>query len=292
VSEWNLKIIEEFRANEGRVGGMFEGAALLLLTTTGARSGRPHTTPLTYMADAAGGDRLLVFASNAGAPTHPAWYHNVLADPRVAVEVGTRSYQATALPLHDEERDRAYARQSELVPAYAEYQRQTTRVIPVVALYDAAHRADRAAAVGDHLTKVHADLRRELASIREEAASFFNGRSAERPGLGAQLHAHCLTVCDALSEHHTGEDSVFPRLRGMFPGLSPVLEKLRREHLAIARAKDDLRALLDGAEATDPVRFQAELDRLITELEEHFAYEEEQLVPLLNSIALPHPAAG
>lgn len=290
MSEWNLKIIEEFRANEGKVGGMFEGATLLLLTTTGARSGRPHTTPLTYLDD---GDRLLVFASNAGAPTHPAWYHNVLADPRVTVEAGTASYRATALPLHDEERDRAYARQSGLVPAYAEYQRQTTRTIPVVALYDTAHRADRAAAIGDHLVKVHAELLDQLAALREEAASF-SAEHTPRPtaltDLGAQLRAHCLTTCDALSEHHTNEDAVFPRLQRLYPGLTPALERLRREHLSVARMKDTLRALLDDADSTDPARFQSELARITAELAAHFAYEEEQLVPLLNAITLPTPA--
>lgn len=132
MADWNVKIIEEFRANEGKVGGMFEGATLLLLTSTGRRSGRRHTTPLTYMAD---GKQLLVFASNAGADTDPAWYWNVLADPRVTVELGSQSFEATAIPLAGEERDRMYALQGELVPAYAEYQRQTTRVIPVVALY-------------------------------------------------------------------------------------------------------------------------------------------------------------
>ncbi|WP_232835323.1 nitroreductase/quinone reductase family protein [Actinocorallia populi] len=288
MSEWNLKIIEEFRANEGRVGGMFEGAALLLLTTTGARSGRRHTTPLTYLDD---GGRLLVFASNAGGPNHPAWYHNVLADPRVTVEVGTASYRATALPLQGGERDRQYARQSELVPAYAEYQRQTTRAIPVVALYDTAHRADRAAAIGDHLVKVHAELLDRLAAIREEAAAFFTGRPSARPApdLGAQLRTHCFTVCDALGEHHTNEDAVFPRLEKLFPGLSPTLERLRDEHRAVIRTKNALRALLDDVETTDPARFQAELTRMTAELEAHFAYEEEQLVPLLNSVTLAHP---
>ncbi|NED57503.1 nitroreductase family deazaflavin-dependent oxidoreductase, partial [Micromonospora aurantiaca] len=86
MSDWNRQVIEEFRANGGRVGGRFEGADLLLLTSTGRKSGARHTTPLGSMAD---GDRLLVFASNAGGPNHPAWYHNIRADPRVTVEAGT-----------------------------------------------------------------------------------------------------------------------------------------------------------------------------------------------------------
>jgi deazaflavin-dependent oxidoreductase (nitroreductase family) len=134
--DWNRAIIEEFRANGGTVGGRFEGALLLLLTTTGAKSGRLRTSPLGYLRD---GDRILVFASNGGQPEHPAWYRNLLANPVVTVEIGdgnggVETYTATATPLEGGERDRFYAIQSKLVPAYAEYQAQTSRVIPVVAL--------------------------------------------------------------------------------------------------------------------------------------------------------------
>ncbi len=135
-SEFNQKIIEEFRGNAGRVGGMFENLPLVLLTTTGARTGKVTTTPLAYTQD---GDRVLVFASNGGADRHPAWYWNISAHPRVTVEVGTGSgevetYEATAVALQGEERDRLYAAQAERVPAFAEYQAGTSRVIPVVAL--------------------------------------------------------------------------------------------------------------------------------------------------------------
>jgi deazaflavin-dependent oxidoreductase (nitroreductase family) len=131
MNEWNRKIIEEFRANGGKVGGQFEGAPLLLLTTTGAKSGREITTPVMYLAD---GGRQLVFASKAGAPTNPAWYHNLVANPTVTVEVGNESFQAKAVPVTGEERDRLYAKQATLYPGFAEYQEKTTRVIPVVAL--------------------------------------------------------------------------------------------------------------------------------------------------------------
>jgi len=131
MNEWNKKIIAEFRANGGKVGGQFEGAPLLLLTTTGAKSGRELTTPVMYLAD---GDRKLVFASKAGAPTNPAWYHNLIANPTVTVEVGNESFQAKAVPVTGEERDRLYAKQATLYPGFAEYQEKTTRVIPVVAL--------------------------------------------------------------------------------------------------------------------------------------------------------------
>jgi deazaflavin-dependent oxidoreductase (nitroreductase family) len=106
-NDWNRQTIEAFRANGGKVGGVWEGRPLLLLTTTGAKSGQRRTTPVMYLPD---GDRLLVFATKAGAPTNPAWYHNLLAHSEVTVEVGTETYEATATPLTGEERDRLYAR--------------------------------------------------------------------------------------------------------------------------------------------------------------------------------------
>jgi deazaflavin-dependent oxidoreductase (nitroreductase family) len=130
--DWNQKIIDEFRANEGKVGGQFEGAPLLLLTTTGAKSGRRHTTPVMYLP----GDEstVYVFASKAGAPTDPQWYRNLVANPTVTVEIGTDKYDATASTLERDERDKKYAVQAKKYPGFAEYQEKTTRVIPVVAL--------------------------------------------------------------------------------------------------------------------------------------------------------------
>ena len=130
-NDWNRQTIEAFRANGGKVGGMWEGRPLLVLTTTGAKSGQHHTTPTMYLRD---GDRLLIFASKGGAPTHPDWYHNLVAHPQVTVEVGTVTYNATATVLTGEERDQLYARQAELYPQFGEYQRKTTRKIPVIAL--------------------------------------------------------------------------------------------------------------------------------------------------------------
>jgi len=130
-SDYNRQIIDEFRANGGRLGGSWEGRNLLLLTTTGRKSGRAHTTPMVYTRD---GDRLLVYASKAGAPTHPDWYLNLVADPHVVVEVGTERYDATAAPLEGEERDREFAAQAARNPVFAGYAEKTGRVIPVVAL--------------------------------------------------------------------------------------------------------------------------------------------------------------
>jgi deazaflavin-dependent oxidoreductase (nitroreductase family) len=131
MSDYNTQIIEEFRANAGKVGGRWEGRDLLLLTTTGRKSGRSHTTPMVYTRD---GDSLLVYASKAGAPTHPDWYFNLVADPKVVVEVGDDRYDAIATPLERDERDRVFAEQAERNAAFAEYQAKTDRVIPVVAL--------------------------------------------------------------------------------------------------------------------------------------------------------------
>ena len=131
--DWNTKIIQEFRANGGKVGGQFEGAPLLLLTTTGRRSGAPRTSPMMYLDDGQG--RWLVFASKAGAPTHPDWFLNLQANPQVSVEIGDRSgVPATAVVLEGAERDRWYNEQASRYPGFAEYQDKTDRVIPVVAL--------------------------------------------------------------------------------------------------------------------------------------------------------------
>ena len=131
VNDFNQTIIDEFRANKGKVSGQFEGAPMLLLTTTGAKSGQARTTPVVYLPD---GNRYLVFASKAGAPTNPDWYHNLVANPAVLVEVGSDRFDANAVVLSGDERDRFYAQQVELFPGFQEYQENTTRVIPVVAL--------------------------------------------------------------------------------------------------------------------------------------------------------------
>ena len=131
MNGWNRQTIEAFRANKGKVGGMWEGKPLLLLTTTGAKSGQRYTNPLVYLPD---DDRLLIFASKGGAPTNPDWYHNLVAHPKVTVEVGPETYEATAIVLQGEERDRYFAKQAEVSPQFGEYQKNTTRTIPAIAL--------------------------------------------------------------------------------------------------------------------------------------------------------------
>jgi deazaflavin-dependent oxidoreductase (nitroreductase family) len=129
--DFNRRNIEEFRANHGRLGGPFEGAPVLLLHSKGARSGQERVTPMMYMAD---GDRYLVFASAAGADRNPAWYHNLVAHPDATIEVGDGHVGVHAVELHGAERDAKYAVQAERYPGFAEYERKTTRRIPVLAL--------------------------------------------------------------------------------------------------------------------------------------------------------------
>jgi deazaflavin-dependent oxidoreductase (nitroreductase family) len=130
-SDWNRHTVEEFRAHQGQVGGFWEGRPLLLLTTTGAKSGRPHTTPTMYLRE---GDRLFVFASKQGAPTNPDWYHNLLAHPDVTVEIGDQTFEAIAKPVTGAERDQIYARWAQQYPQFREYQEKTSRIIPVIEL--------------------------------------------------------------------------------------------------------------------------------------------------------------
>ena len=130
-NERNMVIIQEFRANAGKVGGPFAGKSLLLLHTTGAKSGQLRINPVACIRD---GDRLVVIASKGGAPTNPDWYYNILANPLVSIETGTESFQARASIAVEPERTRLYAKMVEMMPGFAEYQRKTARVIPVVIL--------------------------------------------------------------------------------------------------------------------------------------------------------------
>ena len=130
-ADFNARVIEEFRANGGRVGGPFDGMSLLLLHHNGARSGSSRVNPLAYQRD---GDRYVVFASKAGAPTNPAWYHNLKAEPNVTIEVGTETIPVVASEASGDERDRLYATQKKLVPSFADYEQKTDRVIPVIVL--------------------------------------------------------------------------------------------------------------------------------------------------------------
>jgi deazaflavin-dependent oxidoreductase (nitroreductase family) len=132
MSDFNKAIIDEFRANGGKVGGYFAGANMLLLHTVGAKSGQARTNPMVYVTD---GDRLVVIASKSGADSNPDWYYNLLANPSVRVELGTEQFQARATAITEEpERSRLYAKMVEHRPAFAEYEQKTSRKIPAIIL--------------------------------------------------------------------------------------------------------------------------------------------------------------
>ena len=130
-ADFNTQIIDEFHANEGRVGGTFEGTPLLLLHHTGAKSGKSRINPLAYQSDAG---RYVVFASKGGAPTNPDWYHNLKAHPDTTIEVGTDTIDVVASEATGEERDRLFRTQAERSPAFADYEKRAGRIIPVIVL--------------------------------------------------------------------------------------------------------------------------------------------------------------
>jgi deazaflavin-dependent oxidoreductase (nitroreductase family) len=132
MSDWNEKIIEEFRANSGRVGGMFEGAPMILIHHVGAKSGIERVTPLVYFRE--DHDRTVIVASAAGAPNHPAWFHNLKANPKIDVEVGTERYTVLAEELPRPERDEVWKRVVAESPGFGDYERKTDRLIPLVRL--------------------------------------------------------------------------------------------------------------------------------------------------------------
>src|SRR6266516_5185806 len=130
MSDWNAGVIQEFCKNRGKVGGKFEGAPLLLINHTGARTRKSRTNPVMYLKER---HRYLVFASKGGADTNPDWYHNLKAHPDVKIEVGTETIDVRAEELTGAERDRLYKKQASLYPQFAQYQEKTKRIIPVIA---------------------------------------------------------------------------------------------------------------------------------------------------------------
>ena len=131
LQDFNESIIKEFRANGGKVGGQFAGAPLLILSTTGAKSGKTRENPLAYLADE---DRYVIFASYAGSPQNPPWYHNLLANPEVTVEVNDQKFRARAEIVSEPERTTLYRKVASVMPQFAEYERKTARKIPAIAL--------------------------------------------------------------------------------------------------------------------------------------------------------------
>ncbi len=131
MADFNENLVAEFRANAGKVTGMFAGSPLLLLTTVGARSGERRTHPVVYTRD---GDDYVILASKGGAPTNPSWYHNLVANPDATAEVGPEQFEVHARVAEGDERDRLFDAQAAMMPQFAQYQRNTSRRIPVVVL--------------------------------------------------------------------------------------------------------------------------------------------------------------
>lgn len=131
MSDFNTQIIEEFRANDGKLGGGFAGAPMLLLHTIGAKSGKERVHPLAYQRV---GDRWAIFASKGGAPTNPDWYYNLKAHPDTTIEVGSETVAVTATEATGDERESIFDKQKQLMPPFAEYETKTSRVIPVILL--------------------------------------------------------------------------------------------------------------------------------------------------------------
>jgi deazaflavin-dependent oxidoreductase (nitroreductase family) len=131
MSDWNAGIIEDFRRNKGKVGGQFEGAPMVLLHHKGAKTGTERVNPLVFQPD---GDRWVIFASKAGAPTNPDWFHNLVANPDTVIEIGDKTVPVRARVAEGDERERLWSKQKEMMPGFADYEKSTDRVIPVVVL--------------------------------------------------------------------------------------------------------------------------------------------------------------
>ncbi|MFD4262593.1 nitroreductase/quinone reductase family protein [Streptomyces sp. NPDC058534] len=271
-----------------------EDGNLLLLTTTGARTGRPRTTPLGYVRH---GGALLVVASNLGSPRHPGWYHNLLAHPVVGVEIGSRSFEALAVPAEGPRREELFAHVVRAEPGYGDYQARTARALPVVVLEraepDGWEGPGEVRTLADKLLEVHTWLRGQLRQVRTEAEAHFAspGPVGTPPGLGLQIRQRCLAFCQALEFHHVSEDGhLFPGIARHHPHLADVFDRLADEHRTVARIQGGLADLLADIAVADPLRFRAELAEMSAQLNAHLDYEEEVLLPLLADV--PWPPVG
>ncbi|AOS63639.1 nitroreductase/quinone reductase family protein [Actinoalloteichus hymeniacidonis] len=294
---FNDAVINEYRANGGKISGPLADSDLLLLTTTGARSKKQHTVALGYVHHEG---LLLIVGSYLGAPRHPDWYHNLLAHPEVRVELGDAEFDAIAVPAEGDRRDQLFAAVVRAAPGYGDYQANTARELPVVVLerWETPAAARRTiTTLADKILEIHAWLRAQLSQVRAETEAYFAAREqhpdpAFVPSLGMQIRQHCLAFCGTLEFHHTSEDAhIFPVMAGYHPHLREAFDRLGTEHLDIARIKEDLVALLRDITSADPHRFRDELDGMARRLLAHLDYEESVLVPLLADVPFPpvHP---
>ncbi|MFD2469333.1 nitroreductase/quinone reductase family protein [Amycolatopsis silviterrae] len=296
-NDFSRRLIEEFRANHGKLGGMFEGWSLAVLTTTGAKTGLRREVLLGYVEIDGNG---AVVASANGADRNPGWYHNIRRNPIVTVETRDGTYRAIAAIPQGAAYEKLFARVVAEAPGYGDYQAQTTREIPVVVLHriEARPGEERVKGMGDWLVEVHEWFRGELRTLREQADRVVSGAATAvvrpKPDLAQEMRTHCLSFCTALRRHHVGEDTVvFPSLAEQFPALAPALAQLADQHQAVARLQDSIRELVDGfvPGESDPLRLRADLERLASELEAHFDFEEQAVVTALNATAAAPPNA-
>ncbi|MGW1676231.1 nitroreductase/quinone reductase family protein [Saccharopolyspora sp. NPDC002376] len=299
VQAFNSQVIAEFRRNEGKLTGWMEGWSVCVLTTTGARTGERRETPLGYFEI---DGQPLVVASVMGGPKNPAWYHNIRKNPQVTVETGTETYEAIATVTTGEQRDELFAAVAEQDEGMREYQRKTTRVLPVIILRrldpnlvstQDSPGEERVRGLGDFLVEAHDWLREELAVLHRQLDEIIEGNTTStdldrpKPNLAQQLRTHCAEFCTALKQHHTGEDrGAFPMLAQQFPELTPVLEKLDKEHTVVSQLQEEIRQLVDEyvPGKSDPAKLKNYLETLTQDLEAHFTYEEKTIVTALNTL--------
>lgn len=300
ANDFQQRIIDEFRANAGVVGGPFQGSPLLLLTTVGARTRRRRTTPMGYVD--IDGTRVVV-ASAGGADRNPAWLHNLRAHPVVTVEVGPDAYPAIASVLSGAVRDRFWNEVVRQHPGYGDYQQMTSRVIPLVEIQPLRPRdgLDRVRGMGDFLKEVHQWLSAELDGVLIQVDTLIATADTTTPvtlppkTLHAQMRERCMAFCGALERHHMGEDfGAFPMVTEAFPALAPALEQLRTEHVMVAEINASIRDLLEGYApgVSDPRELRVKLHSLFSRLREHFAFEEETILDALNVVADAPPSGN
>ncbi|MEU6755169.1 nitroreductase/quinone reductase family protein [Streptomyces sp. NPDC046685] len=275
MSSSHQSVIEEFRANAGKVGGPYEGSELILLSTTGADSPEPHTVPLGVLAEKGEDGQLFVVASAPGADGHPAWYRNLLARPLVQVETGTDRYEAVAVPVEGPRRD-------ELLDGEPAVGAGAGEAIAVVALHRSHEPVTDEPGLAGRLLNIHGWLRTELALVRQLAAEE-EARGKPITSLGLQLRQHCLAFCHSLESHHHGENGgLFPLLEEKAPQMREFIERMLVEHEVIARLEAELAAALD-----EPGEgFSERVDRMSRELEAHLDGEEEELLPVLRALGV------
>jgi deazaflavin-dependent oxidoreductase (nitroreductase family) len=267
----HTQIIDEFRIRRGQVST--HDGRLVLLTTNDGTTGTPRTTPVTFLHS--GGPGLVVIARADGTGM-PGWYEDLLADPRATVETGAFTMQAEATVLEATEREVVFARAAEADPDLIADQTAWRQPVPIVLLRPVSGRIE-GGSESESLQLIHAAFRRELALVRREV-------SEAGPTLGAQLRINCLTLCRGLSHHHHAEDAeLFPLIDTHQPQLAHAMRQLRQQHEHIATLLERLQQVITAGNA-DRATIIAQVEHLVDEVEAHLDYEEETLLPVVDTL--------